>query len=115
MGFACADGTVDVEASWIGEVGGNMTVSYHSILLLVLVMVMVILVAINSNEILLQSGQTRDESVLVFVGSETLAGDEALVCYLERGFSHGEFMIYRYHMQVLLHVCIQVPKCKVCM
>lgn len=53
MGFACADGTVDVEASWIGEVSGNMTVSYHSIILLVLVMVMVILVAINSNEILL--------------------------------------------------------------
>lgn len=55
MGFACADGTVDVEASWIGEVGGNMlmTVSYHSILLLVVVIVIIILVAINSNEILL--------------------------------------------------------------
>lgn len=47
----------------------------------------------------------------MFVGSETLAGDEALVCYLERGFSHGEFMIYIYHMQVLLHVYIHVPKC----
>lgn len=56
MGFACADGTVDVEASWIGEVSGNVTVSYYSILLvirLLLVTVMVILVAINSNEILL--------------------------------------------------------------
>lgn len=48
----------------------------------------------------------------MFVGSETLAGDEALVCYLERGFSHGEFMIYMYHMEVLLHVYTHVYVCR---
>lgn len=70
----------------------------------ILLLLRVIVVTINSNEILLQRSQTRDESELVFVGPETLAGDEALVCYLERGFSHGEFMIYHIEYYFIYHV-----------